>query len=772
MKIKRNKIAKGIVWTLTSFSVALTLLSAGLYIYARKNVDYSRDEMLFDSKKCFGASRLYYFDEEGNAAEYAAISPSDCKQIWYSYSDIPEVLKNAFISTEDRNFFTHNGVDIKRTAYATLNYLLKMRSEFGGSTITQQVIKNISGDNEHSAIRKINEILRAIHIEDVYSKEEIFEVYLNIVPMGEGICGIGYASQHYFGKEPEELTIDEAAVLVGITNAPSRYDPYRNYEACLEKRNRVLYSMLDNGAISRDVYEEVILRDIPLSKQKKNGYAVDSWFTETVFYDVSRDLAQKLDITENAARILLQSGAYSIYTTVDPTIQEFLENYFSNSDNFPNAVDRGLDFSMIMTDSESGAVVGIVGAVGEKKANRIINGANIAHTPGSALKPLALYAPILEKRDASWSTVFDDSPVTFYKNSDGEYIDYPKNSPRRYDGLITLADALMLSKNTVAARIYAKLGKDHIYNTLIKNYGFDLCDTIKTDRGTLTDKALAPLALGQLTYGVSLRELTGAYSAFVSDGSYREPITYTKVTDVEGQTVLEKEQAVRRVMRAETARIMNQMLSRVVEQGTASAITLNELYDTAGKTGTSGSDKDRLFIGYTPYYTAGIRCGYKNGTESIGKIEKTHLEIWDEIMNSVHTLKVDNNDNVRCFSIAGLERLPYCKDSGELFSDNCLHDPRGSRLDYGYFTHYKCPSETCGTHVLCEMSNMEAVSEDIFLVSLLDIPKREFPIEIEIGDSKYLYSDDDPKIKKVEHSNFSLIDQNKNVTDKKKYKRQ
>ncbi len=141
-------------------------------------------------------------------------------------------------------------------------------------------------------------------------------------------------------------------------------------------------------------------------------------------------------------------------------------------------------------------------------------------------------------------------------------------------------------------------------------------------------------------------------------------------------------------------------------------------------------------------------------------------------MNSVHTLKVDNNDNVRCFSIAGLERLPYCKDSGELFSDNCLHDPRGSRLDYGYFTHYKCPSETCGTHVLCEISNMEAVSDDIFLVSLLDIPKREFPIEIEIGDSKYLYSDDDPKIKKVEHSNFSLIDQNKNVMDKKKYKRQ
>lgn len=743
MKGKIRTFARIALWTVVIATGTVLLLFTGLYAYAQGNVDYSRDEMLFDSKQYSGATKLYYYDGEGEAREYALLSPSDCKQIWYSYSDIPSSLKCAFISAEDRGFFSHGGVSIKRTLYAAVNYIFKLGSEFGGSTITQQVVKNISGDNEHSAVRKINEILRAIHIEDVYSKEEIFEVYLNIVPMGDGISGVGFAAQHYFGKEPCELTVDEAAVLVGITNAPSRYDPYKCYEACLEKRNRVLYAMLDNGVLTEDEYESLINKEIPLAERNNYGYAVDSWFTETVFHDVSRDLARELNISEVAARALILNGGYSIYTTVVPEIQGFLEEYFSDPANFPDAVNEGLDFSMVITDSRSGSVVGVVGSVGKKGANRIINGVDTAHTPGSALKPLALYAPILEQGAASWSTVYDDSPVSFYQNSDGEYVDYPKNSPMRYDGLITLADALRLSKNTVAARIYNELGAEHIFGTLTDKYGFSLCDRQKTERGVLTDKAMSPLALGQLTYGVTLRELTGAYSAFVSEGIYRKPVTYGKVVDAVGNTVLKSETATKRVLGTDTARIMNQLLSRVVDSGTAKSITLNELYDTAGKTGTSGGDKDRLFIGYTPYYTAGIWCGYKNGNKAIGAIEKGHLAIWDEVMHEVHEIAVDNSEDIRTFSVLGLQRLPYCMDSGELLSNNCLHDPRGSRLDYGYFSGARRPSRTCDRHVLCLINSEGGLIGDQELVSLIRIPERDYPTEIEVADEKYAYFAED-----------------------------
>ncbi len=735
MKKRKFKPLKVIIFSIIALCAFVLMFLGAAFVYAQRNVDYSRDEMLFSSEQFSGASMLYYYGEDGKAYEYCIVSPSDNRSLWYSYSDIPEVLKAAFISAEDRRFFDHRGIDVKRTAYAVINYILKLRPEFGGSTITQQVIKNISGDNEHSVARKLNEILRAVHIEDLYSKEEIFEVYLNIVPMGNGISGVGLASEYYFGKEPSMLTPDEAAVLVGITNAPSRYDPRENYSASVEKRNRVLYAMLDNGVITRSEYEEYSSRDICLSEQKKDIFKIDNWFSETVVGDVVKDLSSKMNISQNAARILLLNGGYSIYTTVDPKIQSTLEDYFYDESNFPTELSAGLDYSMIVTDSDNGYVRAIVGAAGDKKANRINNGALLPHTPGSTLKPLALYAPYIESGDGCWSTVFDDVPFSFVRNSAGELTDYPKNSPARYDGRITLADALMLSKNSVAARLYSELGEDRIYDSLVNNYGFALCDRKKTEQGVLTDKALSPLALGQLTYGLSLRELTGAYSTFIGYGIYREPISYTKVVDPRGKTVLENKQETKRVISRETSEIMNMMLSRVVEYGTASSVTLNELYDTAGKTGTSGGDKDRLFIGYTPYFVCGIHCGY-NSDKAVGRVGKSHLTIWDEVMHNVHSAALENREITKSFKISGLKYLPYCKDSGELFSDNCLYDRRGSRLDYGYFSSELIPSVTCCVHVVTVEVDDNGNERR---VSLLDIPKREFPIETEIADDDYIF---------------------------------
>ena len=743
MKKGNKKSVKIILYSIISFCVIFLSAFIGLFFYARSNIDYSRDEMLFESKRFVGATRLFYEDTDGEIKEYSILSPSDNKSLWYSYEEIPSSLKSAFISAEDRGFFSHGGVDYKRTAYALLNYILKLRSGFGGSTITQQVIKNISGDNEHSITRKLNEMLRAVHIEDIHTKEEIFEVYLNIVPMGDGINGVGFAAEYYFGKEPSELTVDEAATLVGITNAPSRYNPYTNYKSCLEKRNRVLYAMLDNGVLTEEEYDALCKKSIPLKKSENIDHSVDSWFSETVLSDVSHDLAEKKGISESAARILLLNGGYSVYTTVNPDIQKLLEDYFANEDNLSSSVKDGLEYSMIVLDSKSGRVVGIVGAAGEKSANRLTNYALVPHVPGSTLKPLALYAALIERGEGNWATVFDDAPVSFYQNSDGEYVDYPKNSPQKYDGLISVADALKYSKNTVAARIYEKLGKEYIFNFLTEEFGFSLCDRVKTERGTLTDKALSPLALGQLTYGISIRELAGAYSVFSGDGIYSEPITYTRVTDSSGKEVLNTEQHRERVFSKSTARIMNMMLSGVVNDGTAKKITLGDLYDTAGKTGTSGADKDRLFVGYMPYYTAAIWCGYTSQDKGIGRQKKSHLEIWDEVMHGIHKLTVGTAESLKYFSTEGLEYLPYCKDSGQLFSDNCIYDPRGSRLDYGYFTSDNKPITACKTHRLCIVDSgaigLLLNLEDGSLVSLLDIKREEYPLNIEIEDGKYIY---------------------------------
>ena len=626
---------------LTSATLILVGI-VGVYIYTKANIDFSVDESLFESAKNSSVTRLYY-DENLGDGEYKPIqlttlSPATNKKSWYSYDEIGENIKKAFITVEDQKFFEHSGVDVKRTAYAFLNYFFKFRNRFGASTITQQVIKNISGDDEQTLTRKFEEIIRAYNIEKTHTKEEIFEVYLNIVPMGEGIVGVGYASEYYFGKTPDNLTTAEAATLVGITNAPTRYNPIKNKEACIKKRNSVLGILLNNHIIDEAEYEKCINSDLEIVAEEENASGVYSWFTETVLDDVCRDLSEKMNISESAARLMILNGGYSIYTTENPIIQEKLEEYFENLDNFPSDVSRGLNYSMVVLDSR-GDLVGIVGAVNEKTGNRLINHATVPHTPGSALKPIALYAAALESGKVNWATVLDDSPVSFSEGKDGTISPYPKNSPQIYDGYITLADALKYSKNTVAVRLYNMLSKEKIFKALKNDFGFGtLVERLVTEDGrVITDKASSPLALGQLSYGVSLRALTEAYTAFTNEGRLQSARSYVAVYNQKGELVLDNKKSEKEVFSKETAEIMNQMLMRVVEGGTAKAVTLGELVDTAGKTGTSGGDKDRMFIGYTPYYTGSVWLGFdQNNATLIKSEESVHTKIWSKIMTHIH----------------------------------------------------------------------------------------------------------------------------------------
>ena len=738
--------------------ISLFALGSVLYVsaFAKENVDTEKDEMLFSLAKGETFTE-YYIDSLGRADNIENYSPAlktsvalgEAKKKWIELENVSPNVKKAFISAEDRIFYKHSGVNIKRTVYALINSIFHFKSTFGASTITQQVIKNISGDNEITFKRKLSEIIRAYSVEKNHTKDEILEVYLNIVPMGENIYGVYVASEVYFGKEPSELTVAESATLAGITNAPTRYNPHTNYENCLKKRNDVLFAMLDNNAITESDYSAAIAEELKILPKKEEIETVNSWFMETVNDDVVKALMSEYGLTRGASELLLYNGGLKIYTTESEMVQKKLESYFSNSSNFPNEVENGLGFSMVITDSSNGNLLGIVGSVGEKRENRLLNYALAPATPGSSLKPIALYAPLINSGKINWATVFDDVPLEFTKNGAG-YTEYPNNYPKVYDGLITVKDSLRLSKNTTAIRLYKMLGADNIYRSLKNDFSFDtlLRREVTESGNVLTDLAPAPLALGQLSYGVSLRRLTEAYTVFSRDGIFSEGRSFIAVFDSDGKLLIDNSKEEKRVFSPECARVMNKLLMNVTESGTASKITLKNTVDTAGKTGTSGDDKDRLFIGYTPYLTAGIWCGYKSGDKSIAKISPTHIKIWDEIMTDIHTelLKNVSDREIKNFSSAGLIKAEYCKDSGKIYSENCRYDPRGERAEVGYFIKGTVPRFECDRHILCEYDEIgEGIAtefcpdENIKTVSLLKINDRSFPKEIIISDADYVY---------------------------------
>ena len=747
MKGKKRAV---VITATVIFAVAgiVTVILAFLAVYISRNINFDADEALFEDADEWGSTVFYASENQGTSGDYLPVEinlSGSVKKVYYPTDEISSYLKDGFVAVEDRRFYSHGGVDVKRTLKAIVNYIFRSEKLFGASTITQQVVKNISGDNEVTVGRKFSEIIRAINIEREYSKDRILEVYLNVIPMSENMYGVGIASRNYFGKEPSELTAAEAATLIGITNAPTAYNPYINPEACLKKRNSVLGIMYSEGVIGKDVYEQA--RSTPLTVlPREENTGVDSWFVETVIEDVTRDLANKYKVSETAARMMITRGGYSVYTTMDIALQRELEEYFENTDNFPSEISNGLGYAMAVTDSRTGNLVGIVGQPGKKQGNRLLNHATVPHIPGSVLKPIALYAPLIESRRINFATVLDDTPV-YFNTGEAGYTEYPRNSPNVYSGLITVKDALRLSKNTVAVKLCMMMGEREVYRRLVDDFGFDtLVERETVDGKTLTDIAISPMALGQLTRGVSIYKLTEAFGVFPSGGILRKARSYLAVTDYKGETILENSTDEKRVFSEDTAAIMNKMLKSVVDDGTARGMTLPSLVEVAGKTGTSGGSLDKMFVGYTPYYTAGIWCGYTSGEGSVSSLSKSHLNIWDEVMTLVHS-QIDLTEESH-FSEAGLVKRPFCLDSGKIFSDNCIFDPRGSREEYGYFTLDNMPTGLCDRHVLCAydsvtkgVSRGNCPDSDVVIVSLIKVSDRKFPKEVYVTDSEYVYRD-------------------------------
>ena len=745
-----KKFLKTVAVVLVICAILSAACIAALAVYSHRSLSFDGDERLFEKSLKWESTAFYASaDPYGKYEPIKIEKAGSLEKEYFSLEDISPLLIDGFVAVEDRGFWEHNGIDVKRTLAAAVNYVFRTRSLFGGSTITQQVVKNISGDSGLTLSRKLSEILRAGNLERNYTKEEILAVYLNVIPMSENIFGVGRAALSYFGKNPDEINAAEAATLIGITNAPTAYNPYINPDKCLEKRNNVLFVMKREGVISEAEYFEAIVEPLVLMPRESENRGYTSWFVETVIDDASADLAVELGMSVSAARLLLLGGGYSVYTTVDPELQDRLEEYFEEAANFPDQIKDGLNYAMVVCDAKTNELRAIVGRVGEKSGNRLLNLATARHTPGSVIKPLSLYAPLIDEGRINWATVLDDVPVEFYSDGDG-YRAYPRNSPDVYDGLTTVSDALRLSKNTVAVRLYQMRGPKSTFETLRDSFGFDtLVESRRTDNGTLTDMGTAPLALGQLTDGVSLRKLTESFGVFPADGILTAGRSYVKIIDSDGNTVIENVPIGKRVFKSGTARIMNKLLQGVTDNGTASQITLDDIVDTAGKTGTSGGSYDKLFVGYTPYLCAGIWCGYDGGSRAVSGLSKSHLKIWDEVMTELHGARFFG-DETESFYKDELIRRPYCRRSGGLYCDRCMYDPCGSTLEYGYFTVDNAPSTLCNRHVLCEYDTLykgvateQCCEENISNVSLLLINDRAFPTEVVITDAEFVYRECD-----------------------------
>ena len=683
---------------------ALLCLGAGLavYGYASFAIDKEADARILSSVRSSKTTMVYtpvsrtpgvpVTNETHFSLRDKLFSEED--RLWTDGEEIPDDIRHAFISIEDHRFYEHNGVDWLRTGKAALNYLFRFDRHFGGSTITQQFIKNIFGDADVSPARKIREVIRAMRTEKQMSKEEILVAYLNIVPMGHQCIGIKSAAQFYFNKSLDELTLSESAALAAITNAPVKYDPLRHPEENNARRMLILTEMERYGYLTKEEAEQA-KSDVPQCKNEGKNSLQKShdWYTETLARDVENALIERYHITQEAARRMVWSGGLMIFSYEDSKIQDILNDYFSAEENQITQNGKEISFAMTVCDPFSGELLATIGGSGEKKGDLIFNRAEAKYPPGSVLKPIALYAPAIESGLVHYSTVFEDLPIL----RDGQV--WPHNSPDRFNGKIPLHEALAKSKNTVAVSLYEKLGAQKIALGLSERFDISVIKEGKDRQGNpLTDYAPAPLALGQLSVGVSVREMTAAFCSFENGGLYHQPSSFMEVRDADGRLMLADERTERRVWSPETAAIMRQMLSEVTDYGTAHRITLKELVDTAGKTGTSGGDIDKWFIGFTPYFAAGLHCSHDDGTPLSAKTT-VHLDTWDKLMHRIHASIFDHQESILSFTMPDtVIRCEVCRDSGMLPSESCIEDIRGDRREIGYFTKDSLPVETCHTH--------------------------------------------------------------------------
>lgn len=650
------------------------------------------------------------YDSKGSVI--AQLKGSDNKnRIPVKLSQVPQDLQDAVVSIEDERFFDHQGIDLKRTAGAILNLFIPGTNKYGGSTITQQLVKNITGDDRTSIPRKIREQWRSLQLEQRLTKEQILETYLNVIYMGYDCYGVQAASKAYFNKDVSELSLAESAFLAGITNNPSKYNPLtvKGRENAKYRQGVILNKMLELGKITQAEHDAASKEELVINtdyKEESQARSRHSYFVDNAIIEVRRALVEE-GYTETEATNLIYGGGISIYTTLDQTIQDAMDSVYTNVNNFPS--NKNIDdpesyaqSAMVIMDPADGSIRALYGGYGEKSVNMGLNRATQMMRPaGSSIKPIVVYGPLMDAGKITAASVVDDAPV--YMNNKKPNERYPTNySSNSYPGLITVRTAVATSSNIVAAKLFSK--NMDLSLEYLANLGIDR-----------REERYVSVALGGLNQGVNPLDMAAAFVPFANKGFYYEPHSFTRVLDRTGKVLVENEIDSRLVYQdKDTPSIMTNVMQSVVTSGTARGkINIKgkdgKAIPAAGKTGTSDYDRDNWFVGYTPYLVGATWYGF-DMNEVVPRGERSQSTvIWNKVMAEVH-----KNYESKGFTMSPtVVKKEVCKYSGKLATELCKKDPRGSSVITEYFSAKNVPTQQCDVHVevtLCKETNAIATN--------------------------------------------------------------
>lgn len=771
------RIALGVVkwifitlWTVLLIGVCTALIGLHFFKEYIETVVVPNVEVRAEDYTMSLSSFIYYQDRETGAWKEFQNVHGEQNRILVDFDEMSPYLWQAAVAVEDKRFFQHEGVDWRRTLGA-VKELITGDGSYGGSTITQQVLKNMTKDNMPYVNRKVREIFRALEFEKNYKdygKEYILELYLNTIFLGQSCYGVQTAAQFYFGKDAKDLDLAESACLIAITNNPSLYGPMYNITYTREDGTKVTprelnknrqEMILDLMAADDIINPETGLPYITKAQaeaakaevlqfadgstsaeeivEKAVGkIEINSWFVDKVIQDVVQGLQEEYNITKDEAYTRLYNSGYRIYTTLDPDIQALAESIYEDRSNLDVTSRNGqqLQSAITILDPYTADIVAMVGKVGEKDRNLGWNCATAKRQVGSSMKPLTAYAPALDAGVITQGSVFDNYPVQELNGTP-----WPKNSPNTYTGFTTVRTGVQKSINTIAVQALQSVGVEEAYRFATENLNLGL---------VADDMVVGALGMGGLTRGLNTVEMAAAYACFVNNGVYNEPRTYVRVTRVDnatGQevTVLENESESHVAMKETTAYLMTDMLKNAVSSGTGGQARFGGMH-IAGKTGTTNDNKDRYFVGFTPYYVAAVWTGYE-APERISYSGNPAITMWKKVMEPLHMDLPDKDfDNKPA---TGLTRISVCLDSGLLATDACRADPRGNRTGFFEAASGTGPSEECTVHkvvsycteghCLAGETCPEAVVEQR---AYLDYVREDYGPSIKAEDDAYLIS--------------------------------
>lgn len=616
-----------------------------------------------------GSSNSVILDKDGN--KLAELSGDENRKI-IKLDQIPENLKNAYVAIEDERFYKHSGVDFKRTGAAIIQYVLHAgKSSFGGSTITQQLVKNITKDDERSGaegiLRKVKEWAKAYQIERMLSKDQILELYLNIIFVGgSNNLGVEVGAEYYFNKPASDLDLAECAFLAGINNSPNSYNPYGEKDNSEKIKNRtktVLMKMNELGMVEKTEYDDAIKKvDEGLSFQKsENTGSIYSYHTDATISQVIEDIAKEKGISKSLASTYVYSSGLTIYSTQDTALQSKMDEVMVNKskDYIRKSKKTEGDTSqsaMVIIDNTNGYVVGVEGGLGKKNESRGLNRATQSpRQTGSSIKPLTSLVPGINEGIITPSTIYDDNLTDFGIKG------WTPKDYNAFKGLITVRSAITTSQNIPFIKVVDELTPTKSAEYLEKMGVTSLTEEDKS--------SLAAISIGGFTNGITPLEMAGAYATIANNGTYRRPMFYTKVTDAEGNTVLEdkKTQTSEQVISEQAAYVIKSLLKSVVEDsgGTAKYCKISGI-DIGAKTGTTNNNYDKWLCGFSNYYTAATWYGFDQNEEVTGSTNVAG-KIWDAVMTKVH----EGKESSKFEQPSGVVTETICRVSGKKATSKC-----------------------------------------------------------------------------------------------------